>query len=78
MLTSAQIYIMVAQRDSRISIEIAAAAKRDSSIVTALAVLTMVFLPATFVTVRFVLYHNFESVYTDENKVLVWYELLQF
>lgn len=52
---------MVAQRDNRISIEIAAAAKRDSSIVTAIAVLTMVFLPATFTTVCFVLYCDSQS-----------------
>ena len=46
----------MAQKDSRINLQIAKAAKRDSSSMTALAVLGIVFLPAMLIAVRTGLY----------------------
>ncbi|KAK0109501.1 hypothetical protein ONS95_002190 [Cadophora gregata] len=47
------IYTIVAQKDSRVNLQIAKAAKRDSSSMTALAVLGIVFLPAMLIASMF-------------------------
>jgi len=41
----------VAQKDSRVTLEIAKAAKRDSSSMTALSILGIIFLPAMLIAV---------------------------
>lgn len=56
-----QLYSMISQRDSRVNIsvaedskKIAAAAKRDSQAMKTVSMLTLIFLPGTFVAVCFV------------------------
>jgi len=47
------LYNLTTQRDSRLQLTIAEAAKRDSSTMRAISILTLVFLPATFVSTVF-------------------------
>ena len=47
------LYNLTSQRDSRLQLTIAEAAKRDSSTMRAISILTLVFLPATFVSTVF-------------------------
>jgi hypothetical protein len=49
-------YTVIAQQDSKINVKIARAAKRDSSSMTAIAVLGFTFLPAMLVAVCLPLY----------------------
>lgn len=66
-----QLYSMVSQRDSKVNIsvaedsrKIAAAAKRDSLAMKTVSMLTLVFLPGTFVAVCFILW-SFVPFYLD-------------
>lgn len=47
------IYILITQRDTRTNIQIARSAKQDSSSMTTIAILTMFFLPGTFISSYF-------------------------
>jgi hypothetical protein len=60
---------LIAHRDSKLNIEIAKAAKRDSELMKAIAAVTMVFLPATFLATFFSM--AFFHVGTDSQVRLV-------
>ena len=55
MLTIAQLFALLTHEDARANIELADKAKRDSSSMKTIAVMTMAFLPATFFAAIFAL-----------------------
>jgi hypothetical protein len=51
LLTHRQAYNMIAQRDSQVMTELGEAARRDSGATRTIAVVTMAFLPPTFLSI---------------------------
>jgi Mg2+ and Co2+ transporter CorA len=52
MANSTQAYNRITQRDSKVMLDISSATKSDSKAMKTVALVTMVFLPATFTSVR--------------------------
>lgn len=77
--STSQAFNAAAQRDSKIQVRIGEDAKREASAMKAIAVVTMTFLPATFVSVGRSTLSTRDASANDMNLAdTLWYELLLF
>lgn len=70
------VYSMIGQRDNKLNIDIATSARRDSSAMQSIAVVTLIFLPGTFTATLFsTTFFNFQ---TRTSNIVSWWLWLYF